>query len=180
MIAPKSHTCSLLNPSLMTFVFEADIMRFSSNLTVSVEFRCSLVMLSSFGAVETSCGECNSNSKSLPLGSSGNVTSGSSSSSGTSTIFSSDERSLWEIEKQKINIIIPKRCIVYVNYLFCNWLIDEFDSFKSSPIDWIGGGDIVANVLISDIEFLMSFRSRFKAWGKNQRNITRSWFMWPH
>lgn len=55
-----------------------------------------------------------SNSKSRPLPSSGNVTRGSS-SSGTSTIFSNDDRNR-----------------------FCNCEIDEFDRLISSVMDGVG------------------------------------------
>lgn len=131
-------TCSLLKPSLITLVFDADTIRFSSNLTVSVEFKWLLVMERSPAATHGNCVACNSSSNSLVGVSSGNVTRGSSaSSSSPSTMFSSDD----------LNLI-------------CNWLsADGLDSFNSLPIvGWVRL--IVAN---SDIEFFMSFKSRFNA-----------------
>lgn len=68
-------TCSLLKPSLTTFVLDADVIRFSSNLTVSSALKWSLVSASPSGVV-TSSGECSSRSKPAEPGSSGNVTSG--------------------------------------------------------------------------------------------------------
>lgn len=169
-------------------------MRFSSNFTVSAVLT-SPATDSSLDADGTNCWAClwiewnkywlafteeshivydlcsiwsvahlSSNSKPVP--SSGNVTSGSS-SSGTSTIFSNDDRNR-----------------------FCSCEIEEFDRLMSSLMD--GDGVIAARelqydwlkrihycsiynlipneefwhlsiYLISDIEFLISLRSRFSA-----------------
>lgn len=132
-----SLTFSLLNPSLITLVFDADTIRFSSNFTVSVEFKWSLAMDRSPVVVHGNCVACNSNSNSLVGVSSGNVTNGSSSPSSPSTIFSNEDR---------------KR--------ICSWLsADGFDSFNSVPIvGWVRL--IVAN---SDMEFFISLKSRFNA-----------------
>lgn len=49
-------TCSLLNPFFITFVFEAEIIRFSSNFRVSVELlTVSLAMHNSLEEVGTNC-----------------------------------------------------------------------------------------------------------------------------
>lgn len=86
-------TCSLLNPSVITFVFDAEVIRFSSNFTVSivVPLICSVVnvQLRSFGTTTVIVGgksNCNSSDGVSP---SGNSTNGSL--SGPSTRFSNDD-----------------------------------------------------------------------------------------
>lgn len=169
-------TCSLLNPSVITFVFDADVIRFSSNFTVStvVPPICSVVneprSLGTTTAIAGDKSNCNSSEGVSP---SGNVTSGSL--SGPSTRFSKDDRILCERERKSFNKIfcqVRDHTKVMV-YLCCSCDIAElFDIvFNSSVIidDVLLAvvdcdRPIVAKLLISDMEFLMSLKSRFSAW----------------